>query len=158
MATQATQDWKANWERQQREQEARSRVERNIALTRLLAAGVTTVIATYSGSSDSGGIDSVRTVPNVKGILSEPVNSVKNPTTDQMAEAVVEGLADPHARVTTIEDAISDVMDAKLESEHGGWEINAGGSGTITFHLATGRIKVDHTYGGQGCDDDDDDY
>jgi hypothetical protein len=157
MPTKATLDWQTTWQRQREEQNTRIAADAAVARKRLRAAGVKRVFLHYTGSNDSSDSWEITVEPAVHDeLLSQPLHLVESPSATQMAEAVVEGLARPshHEHVRTIRDAVSDYMDGKLDAEHGGWENNAGGSGTIVYDMKTGEVEVDHTYGGQGCDDD----
>ena len=83
----------------------------------LKAEGVVKAVASYEGSNDDGGIDGIR-------FLNAKDKDVK--------------IGD------VLERQFSDIAEEQLEEAYGGWEINAGGHGTVTLNVPQADWSIDH--------------
>jgi hypothetical protein len=90
-------------------------------LPRLKELKVDEVKAEYSGSGDSGGIDSTE-------------------FTDELGNEIKD---------ETLKTGVEDAVYALLEDKHGGWEIsdgiNDGATGKLTLHVPSGRFNWTHS-------------
>lgn len=102
-----------------------ARNQYNKALAELKAAGFAEFTAEYSGSGDSGGIDSVEYKLVGEKMLIEATREENNWVKGEGWK--------PTTRPATERDIIEDFCYAWLEQNHPGWEINDGQEGTISF-------------------------
>jgi hypothetical protein len=84
---------------------------------KLKALGVVKVCASYNGEGDSGCIEDVAAMDNEGAIVVIPASIKKE---------------------------LNELCYAKLEEKHGGWEINDGSDGHITFDLVKNKLTIDH--------------
>jgi hypothetical protein len=102
----------------------------------LTAAGVTSVVVTFDGNSDSGQIESLEARA---GEI-----TVELPTTQMlMLEESDDDETAQHDTSIPLVEAIETLCYDLLEQEHGGWEINEGSYGTFTFNVSDRSVELD---------------
>lgn len=118
----------------------RRRIHR--ALKRLSA---TQVVVSYSGSGDSGQIDSV-TILNGD----EPFKPLKNVrvlvSTSQFDRAANAWIESTKNKCVPIQEAIESLVYDWIESEYAGWENNDGASGDCTIDVEEDSFRLEHTW------------
>jgi hypothetical protein len=107
----------AQWEREARERAEKSRLECKAVMRDLKAAGVVLALVEYDGNGDSGDIESV--------VFLDAANQDVKVSDD-------------------LERRTSDTAMDFLCGEHGGWENGEGAYGTISFHVDTGKARIEH--------------
>lgn len=108
---------------------------RRLILEDLKRKSITSVSVVYDGYGDSGGITDFE------------VNGGKGEAdlTDKVVSQVVEPLAATvFDEELTLKDLIESLAMELVESDHGGWENNEGGSGTVTFDTQAMQVRVEH--------------
>ena len=102
----------------------------------LAAAGITSVVVTFDGASDSGQVDSI--------VAHSGEATVQLPATTFVLVVDVED-EEPGVRTdgTPLAAAIEILCYDLLMQEHDGWETNEGAFGTFTFTVADGSIVLD---------------
>lgn len=118
----------------------RRRIHR--ALKRL---GATKVVVTYSGSGDSGQIDSVEIL---KGDLAiKPAKNIRVLTSVSRFDHTSSRWIDNEKNKSVpVQEALETLVYDWLESEHGGWENNDGASGECTIDVKGDSFLLEHTW------------
>jgi hypothetical protein len=102
----------------------------------LAAAGITSVVVTFDGNSDSGQIDSV--------VAYSGEVTVELPTTQVvMQEESDDDETAQHGTPIPLAEAIETLCFEYLGDEYGGWEINEGSYGIFTFNVPDRFIELD---------------
>ncbi len=109
----------------------------------LREAGISKVVATYAGYGDSGGFDEVDYYDG---------NDQKNPPTTEIEYIEASYVWRANGRVSSVKHVKKSLDDAVLDfcydaidvAGHGGYENGDGGGGTITIHVASQKVEVDH--------------
>jgi hypothetical protein len=134
----------SSYEKMRQEAKDRARVNRNLILKLLQKKKATHVIVSYSGSGDSGQIDSVdiyrdKDVINAKGaikVLGRDTRwNVKANAWDEKIEH----------KILPLDEALREFVYDWIESEHAGWENNDGASGECTIDVSKGTFTLGHT-------------
>lgn len=102
----------------------------------LAAAGITHVVVSFDGYSDSGQIEDVEAKAGDE--------TVPLPTTTIAIAAAVWGEPDPKTRSTTLGEAVEQLAYDFLEETHFGWENGDGAYGEFTFDVARQSIMLDY--------------
>jgi hypothetical protein len=102
----------------------------------LAAHGITSVVVTFDGASDSGQVDSV--------VAQSGEATVQLPATTVVLVVDVED-EEPRVRAdgTPLAEAIEMLCYDLLVLEYDGWETNEGAFGTFTFTVVDGSIVLD---------------
>lgn len=114
----------------------------------LTGLGIRTITATYSGSDDSGCIDSVAALDGSRKPISLPAQTVtlhhQEDVWDADARNYVPKIMEP--RPVALPEAVEDWCYQLLEEHHAGWENDDGSDGTITIDVRKRRCRITHTY------------
>jgi hypothetical protein len=102
----------------------------------LAAAGLTLVVVTFDGSSDSGQIENIEAKAGDE-IAALPPGPVE-------IAAVAWGKAEPERTMMSVRDAIEQLAFDFLQDSHSGWEDNDGAYGDFTFDVAERTITLDY--------------
>jgi hypothetical protein len=102
----------------------------------LAAAGLTLVVVTFDGSSDSGQIE------NVEAKIGDEIAAL--PPGPVEIAAAAWGKAEPEHTMMSVRDAIEQLAFDFLQDSHGGWEDNDGAYGDFTFDVAERTITLDY--------------
>ena len=104
--------------------------------------GVTTILASYDGSGDSGSIDDIMlTYADSRVITSEARTQSFYQFVNEKVDAVP---ADKQIFTKKIADAFENALWKMLTDNFGGWENNDGASGDIDINVETGKIEIEH--------------
>lgn len=116
---------------------AEARPANRVSLLQTLAdAGITHVIVSFDGYSDSGQIENVE---------AKRGDSVVEFPAIEIDWLPVDWKADEHQRQPiTLSDAVEAIVYDCLEVKHPGWEIDDGAFGEVTFDVAERRITLDY--------------
>lgn len=106
---------------------------RELFFVALQARGVTSVEIRYEGSGDSGGIEDRTVLPDGTDLSDEIMLLVA----DWHQEKLV-------TKAMPLIEALDETAMQLVEREHGGWENNEGGGGTVTFDVEPREILVEH--------------
>lgn len=108
--------------------------------------GIVKVTVEYYGGGDSGGTEDVRlelengetvSTPNVVMFYADARSRYNLETGSLEVETVTK-------KEMALSAALEDFAMHLVESHHAGWENNDGGRGTVTFHVNTNEITVEH--------------
>jgi hypothetical protein len=102
----------------------------------LAEAGVTHLIITFDGYGDSGQIEDIETKAGDE--------TVDLPPTDVEWTAPVSDGSEPKRSRLALREAIENIVYDCLEETHGGWEIDEGSFGDLTFTVAERTITLDY--------------
>jgi hypothetical protein len=102
----------------------------------LATAGITIVVVTFDGGSDSGQIENIEAKAG-DDIAALPPGPVE-------IAAVAWGEAEPERTMMSVRDAIEQLAFDFLQDNHGGWEDNDGSYGDFTFDVAERTITLDY--------------
>jgi hypothetical protein len=102
----------------------------------LAAAGLTLVVVTFDGSSDSGQIENIEAKAGDE-IAALPPGPVE-------IAAAAWGKAEPERTMMSVRDAIEQLAFDFLQDSHGNWEDNDGAYGDFTFDIAERTITLDY--------------
>jgi hypothetical protein len=102
----------------------------------LAAAGLTLVVVTFDGSSDSGQIE------NIEAKIGDEIAAL--PPGPVEIAAATWGKAEPERTMMSVRDAIEQLAFDFLQDSHGGWEDNDGAYGDFTFDVAERTITLDY--------------
>ncbi|MBO1326198.1 hypothetical protein K2X14_14595 [Acetobacter sp. TBRC 12305] len=109
---------------------------RSTILAALEGHRITSVVVIYDGYADSGGIEDFE----VHG--SDEAPDLTIPCVIQSAEwGKTELVASPQP----LHEALETMAMQCVAREHGGWENNEGGNGSVTFDVQRSQILVEHT-------------
>lgn len=97
---------------------------------------VTSVVVIYDGYADSGGIEDFEVHGSDKAL------DLTIPCAIQNAEW---GRTELVASPQPLRKALESMAMQCVAREHGGWENNEGGNGSVTFNVPHGQIMVEHT-------------
>jgi hypothetical protein len=101
----------------------------------LTAAGLTHVVVTFDGSSDSGQIE------NIEAKIDDEIAILPSGPIEIAAAAW--GQAEPKGVLMSVRDAIEQLVFDFLQETHGGWEDNDGAYGDFTFDITERTITLD---------------
>lgn len=97
----------------------------------------------YSGGGDSGDVSEVETVPPCAAAsLSMVQIEVQHATVTWDTDRKPTYTLAPKAM--SVDDALRDFVLGWVSLNHPGWEINDGGSGTVTINLETDTFNLEH--------------
>ena len=102
----------------------------------LAAAAVHTVVVAFDGSGDSGQIESVTGFDAANRVIDLPSDVIGQ-------QAAVFDSAEVQVTASSVADAIESMAYEALSKRHGGWEIDEGSYGDITFTVVDQTIAVD---------------
>jgi hypothetical protein len=102
----------------------------------LAAAGLTLVVVTFDGSSDSGQIE------NIEAKIDDEIAILPSGPIEIAAAAW--GQAEPKGVLMSVRDAIEQLVFDFLQDSHSGWEDNDGAYGDFTFDVAERTITLDY--------------
>ena len=111
-------------------------LNKTVLLDALASAGITHVVVTFDGYSDSGQIENVD-VRSGDDDIAMPDARI------EIAQAVW-GQSEPERSTVTLATAVESLAYDVLERTHGGWENNDGAYGDITFDVAERTITLDY--------------
>lgn len=116
---------------------------RKVLRDALFDLGVTEVVVEYSGGGDSG---------DVSDVLCQPESLLSSITSKQIEilDACCSFNGSAYVSLTknytsSLREALGAFAMGWLEIEHGGWEINDGGSGSMTIDVMTNRFTLNHS-------------
>jgi hypothetical protein len=129
-----------DWEAQMRDHARRVAdirpVNKTVLFDALATAGITIVVVTFDGGSDSGQIENIEAKAG-DDIAALPPGPVE-------IAAVAWGEAEPERTMMSVRDAIEQLAFDFLQDSHGGWEDNDGAYGDFTFDVAERTITLDY--------------
>jgi hypothetical protein len=102
----------------------------------LAAAGITSVVVTFDGNSDSGQIESLEARAGEITVELQAIQVLMLEESDDDETA-------QHETSIPLVEAIEILCYDLLGQEHDGWETNEGAFGTFTFTVADGSIVLD---------------
>jgi hypothetical protein len=111
-------------------------INKTMLFDALAAAGLTQIIVTFDGSSDSGQIE------NIEAKIGDEISAL--PPGEIEIAAAAWGQAEPERVRMSIRDAIEQLAFDFLQDSHGGWEDNDGAYGDFIFDVAERTITLDY--------------
>jgi hypothetical protein len=136
-------DFFSSFKKMKQEAKDRARVNRDLILSVLQKIKATHVVIAYSGSGDSGQIDSVdiyreKDVINAKGAIKVLGRETHwNEKTNAWDEKV-------EHKILPLDEALREFVYDWIEAEHAGWENNDGASGECTIDVSKGTFTLGH--------------
>lgn len=117
---------------------------RNLLMAALVRLKVERVIVEYSGSGDSGDFVGISTVPE----LSLPILRSEQLQVFSPKATWLEGGGYAYSQESqqqSIYDALGEFCMSWVSAQHGGWENNDGGQGTVTIEVTENTFILEHT-------------
>lgn len=123
------------------------KISRDVLMSELARLGVKKAIVEYSGSGDSGQIDSIdlfdddSAEPNK---LLEMVTNIKIKSRHGTWESG-EWKVTEKEEFATVQNALDEFCNQAIDERHGGFENNDGGQGEFVFDVDSNTIKYEHS-------------
>lgn len=137
--------------RRMREDDERNKSEaeqlKPIVLASLKENEITRAVANYSGSGDSGQVDSVTLYKNKKELSDEDAEAIRikiPKTRSKFNEKKKRWERIPEVVETDLPDAIQEMAYYAVEANFAGWENNDGASGELEIDVETGKCTLGH--------------
>lgn len=140
--TEPRSDYLASYYARKDETKDRLQKNRDTILRYLKRIGATKVTIGYSGSGDSGQVDSAEIFRNDTQL--RPKRRIRVLTGSSKHVAGEGWIEESKKTITTIEDALMDLTYDWLEAEHSGWENNDGADGTCDVDVSEGQFLLTH--------------
>ena len=129
-------DLTADWERFDKAAAEANRLNKALVFDALSQAGITDVSVGFDGEGDQGQMERASAETDGKTVEFPPVM-----LTLHIAEF---GSAQLTAREMSLQDAVEQLCYGYLEEKHGGWEINDGSFGALTFDVTARTVTLDY--------------